>query len=62
VSYLKLDQTAADPYTEPRWVQAPESATPFDTRERAEAAKVRVANASGVIFDDYQSYYYVVKV
>jgi len=62
VSYLKLNQTIADPYTEPTWVQDVESATPFDTRERAEAAKVRVANASGVIFDDHEGYWYVVRV
>jgi len=61
VSYLKLDQTTADPYAEPTWVQDVEYATPFDTRERAEAAKVRVANASGVIHDDEQDYWYVAK-
>lgn len=49
MTYLKLNQTIADPYADPSWVPAVESATPFDTRERAEAARLRVANASGVI-------------
>ena len=62
MSYLKLDQTLADPYTEPTWVQGVETATLFDTRERAEAAKVRVANASDVIHDSEQDYWYVVSV
>jgi len=62
VSYLKLDESIPDPYTGPKWVQSVEDATPFDTRERAESAKVRVAHASGVIFDDQQDYWYVVRV
>ena len=62
MSYLKLDQTVADPYTTPSWVQNAKSATPFDTRERAEAARVRIADASGVIHDDFENYWYVVKV
>lgn len=61
MDYLKLDQTAADPYAQPTWAQDVESATPFDTKERAGAASVRVANA-GIIFDDEQEYWYVVKV
>jgi hypothetical protein len=62
VNYLKLNQTIADPYTDPGWVQDAEGATPFDTRERAEAARVRVASASGVIHDDQEDYWYVVRV
>jgi hypothetical protein len=62
MSYLRLDQTIPDPYVEPGWTVAIEDATPFDTRERAEAARVRVANASGVIHDDQEDYWYVVRV
>jgi hypothetical protein len=61
VSYLKLNQMIVDPYKEPTWVQDVENATPFDTRERAEAAKVRVAKASGVIHDAQEDYWYVVR-
>jgi hypothetical protein len=59
--YLRLDQTATDPYKEPTWAQDVESATPFDTKERAGAASVRVAHA-GVIHDDEQEHWYVVRV
>jgi hypothetical protein len=52
MSYLRLDQTLNDPYTQPARVQDIESAAPFDTREKAEAAAVRVAGASGVIHND----------
>lgn len=61
--YLKINQAAeTDPYAEPEWVQDVESATCFDTRERAEAAKVRVADASRVIHDDLEDHWYVVKL
>lgn len=59
MSYLRLDQTLNDPYTQPTWVQDIESAAPFDTREQAEAAAVRVAGASGVIHDDEEDSWYV---
>jgi len=61
MSYLKLDQEIAEPFAEPEWVQNVESATPFKTRERAEAAQVRVANSSGVIHDDEQDSWYVIR-
>jgi hypothetical protein len=61
MSYLRLDQTLNDPYTQPAWVQDIESAAPFDTREQAEAAAVRVAGASDVIHDDEEDAWYVVR-
>jgi hypothetical protein len=61
MSYLKLSQTTDDPFAQPAWVHDAESATAFDTRERAEAAKVRVAGSSGVIHDDEQDCWYVAR-
>ena len=61
MTYVRLNQILPDPYTAPLWVQDVERATPFDTKEQAEAAKVRLANASGTIYDDQREYWYVVK-
>ena len=62
MSYLRLDETLPDPYTEPNRVQGIEDATAFDTREQAEAASVRVAGAVDVVYDDQQESWYVVTV
>jgi hypothetical protein len=61
MSYLKLNQTIPDPYAAPEWAQAVEDATSFDTREQAEASAVRVEGVSGVIYDDQEEYWYVVR-
>jgi len=60
MAYLKLNLLLPDPHTEPAWVEAIEDATPFFTRERAQTAKLRIADASGIIYDDHL--WYVVRV
>jgi len=58
--FLKLNHLLPDPFTQPTWVQAVGDATPFDTRERARTAKLRIAVGSGIICEDQR--WYVVKV
>ena len=58
--FLKLNQLLPDPFTQPRWVQAPGDATAFGTRDIARAAKLRIAVGSGIICKD--QHWYVVKV
>jgi hypothetical protein len=62
VQYLRLDPTMPDPYGKGIWVPLIEAATPFDTKERAERVKRLVSNASGVLYDDKEECWYVVKV
>jgi hypothetical protein len=62
VHYIKLDQTMPDPYGKAIWVPLIQAATPFDTKESAEGVRRLVSNASGVIYDDKEECWYVVKV
>jgi hypothetical protein len=61
MSYLRFHHTIPNPYKEPAWTATIEDATPFETKERAEVAKAQVAGASGVIYDDQEEHWYVVK-
>lgn len=60
MTFLKLDQSLPDPFARPTWVQEVEDATAFDRIERATEAKFRVAEASGLIYEDQR--WYVMKV
>jgi hypothetical protein len=60
MTFLRLDQSLPDPLAQPTWVQDIEDATPFDRMERASEAKFRIADASGITYEDQR--WYVVKI
>lgn len=62
MQYLKLDATIPHPYRAPVWLPGPENATPFPSEGAAKAMKSLIPNASGVLYDDKEEYWYVVKV
>jgi len=60
MTFLKLDQSPRDPFAQPTWVQDIEDATPFDRIDRASEARLRIADASGITYEDQR--WYVVKI
>jgi hypothetical protein len=62
IYYLKIDRSLQNPHASADWVPSMEKATVFGSEPDAQAMKSQRWDASGVIKDKDERYFYVMRV